>query len=76
MKNYNREFDSAQLERLKTIPPARQNLFRQAYTGRSRKAAIKAFCIECMGFSYESAKDCRTTTCPLYAVHRREFNEK
>ncbi len=35
--------------------------------GSSRKAAIRSFCIECMGLSSNDVKECTDTQCRLYA---------
>jgi hypothetical protein len=39
----------------------------------SRAAAIKAFCIECNGYSQPLAATCETRTCPLWAWNRDIF---
>ncbi len=36
-------------------------------------AAIKLFCIECMGYSEGEPKRCAATSCPLYALNRWIF---
>jgi len=52
--------------------PTKQNgawhrYFKKAWARRSRQAAIRAFCIECVGFnSYEDVKDCTCPECSLY----------
>jgi len=30
------------------------------------RSAIRAFCLECMGWSPEEVKNCTSTTCPLF----------
>ncbi|KKK53004.1 hypothetical protein LCGC14_3099140, partial [marine sediment metagenome] len=36
-------------QRLSQIPARQRAIFRRAWKGRSRKAAIRAFCLECVG---------------------------
>ena len=49
-------------------------LYMRAYAGKSRKNAIKAFCMECLGYSSKDVRTCTAPTCPLYEVRpfRRE----
>lgn len=39
----------------------------------SRASAIRAFCVECNGYSPQMAATCETRTCPLWAFNRRIF---
>lgn len=48
------------------IPPLFQKLYRRAKTGRSQRAAIRSFCLECVGYVLEEVKLCTDTGCPLY----------
>ncbi len=48
------------------IPPAHRGRYRRASTGRSRKAAIRAFCLECVGWSSKEVKLCTSPGCPLF----------
>jgi len=48
------------------IPPMFQKLYRRAKTGRSQQAAIRSFCVECVGYVLEEVKLCTDTGCPLY----------
>ncbi len=48
------------------IPPAYRGLYRRAITGRSRKSAVRAFCLECVGWSPKEVRLCVTKGCPLY----------
>lgn len=41
-------------------------LFARAASGKSRAAAIKAFCIECVGFKRADVTNCTAQQCPLY----------
>jgi len=46
--------------------PRYLNTFRRAYAGKSLRAAVNAFCIECMGFEYAAIRDCTAPACPLF----------
>jgi len=48
------------------IPPAHRDRYRRAISGRSRKAAVRAFCLECVGWSAKEVRLCVTKGCPLY----------
>lgn len=48
------------------IPPAYRGHYRRAMTGKSRKAAIRAFCLECVGWNASGVRKCTGTKCPLY----------
>ena len=37
-----------------------------AMRGKSRKAAIDAFCLMCVGFERESVRGCTAPDCPLF----------
>lgn len=50
----------------KTIPRNRRKLYEEAMAGRSRKNAIKFFCLECCGFEYSEVKQCTAKDCVLY----------
>ena len=55
-------------ERLAGIPPRFRGAYRLAMTGRSMRAAISAFCRECVGWEGipESVRGCTAHACPLY----------
>jgi hypothetical protein len=48
------------------IPPMFQGTYNKAMTGKSRGAAIKAFCQECIGYVMKEVTLCTDTGCPLY----------
>ena len=52
--------------RLKDMPMSCRNNYKMAISGRSRKAAVKAFCLECMGWERTEVHNCNTITCPLH----------
>jgi hypothetical protein len=55
-----------QRAKLSGVPAIYRNTFTLAYEGRSRSAAIKAFCLDCVGFERKSIRECTSHACPLY----------
>ena len=53
-------------KRLDDIPINYKNTYKKAMTGRYRAAAVKAFCLECMGWQREEVRKCNSVACPLY----------
>ena len=58
--------DAKQEKRIATAPVSAQGILRRAFTGRSRKTAIKAMCLECVGFDRSAITGCTATACPLW----------
>lgn len=61
--------------------PTMLSLFMRVKTlAQTRNQAIKAFCLECMGYSRPDVRDCGTKSCPLWkfrpfqAKKRKETN--
>ena len=59
--------------KLKDMPKSMRNLFRQAWATRSRKSAIRAFCLECMGHQASEVPFCTSTSCPLWEYRRKHI---
>jgi hypothetical protein len=55
-------------QRLKDIPKIYRRIYEQAVKGKSRKAAIHAFCLECVYWQKEEVRKCSDLACPLYAL--------
>jgi len=53
-------------KRLDDIPIMYKNHYRKAISGKNRPAAIKAFCLECMGWKRTEVHQCDSVACPLY----------
>lgn len=53
-------------KRLADCPGKYRELYRRAWSGNSRKAAIRAHCLECAGWSYCEVQLCTARACPLY----------
>jgi len=52
--------------KLASIPQRQRGIFLRAWSGKSRKAAMRAFCLECMGFEAAEVGRCTAPACPLY----------
>lgn len=50
----------------RVIPKRYQKLYDRAMKGKSRKAAMKSFCIECMGYDHEEVLNCVDEGCPMF----------
>jgi hypothetical protein len=55
-------------KRIEEIPKPYRRNYKKAVNGSSRKAAVKAFCLECSLWQENEITDCKAVTCPLYAV--------
>ena len=53
-------------ERLKQIPKLYRGIYDKAVSGKSRKAAMHAFCLECCGWVIKEVFLCTSPQCPLY----------
>ena len=58
-------------EYLLNIPKRYHRYYRLARTGRSRAAATRCFCLECMGWSSSEVRKCTAPGCPLYPYRLR-----
>lgn len=57
-----------QQRRLNAVPESAKGGFVRAITGlASPRGAIKAMCLECMGYLRPAVRDCTAMACPLYA---------
>lgn len=54
--------------RLREIPKIYRQIYKEAVEGQSRKAAIHAFCLECVGWQKEEVRLCTSLACPLYGL--------
>ncbi len=53
-------------KRLEDCPRKFRDLYRRAWSGNSRKAAVRAHCLECVGWSAKEVALCTAPACPLY----------
>ena len=50
----------------KEFNPSSRKVYLRAMEGRSRKDAMTAMCIECMGYNPNEVKECTSPCCALY----------
>ena len=50
----------------RSVPKLYEGLYKKAMAGSSRKAAMHAFCAECVGWIAKEIKLCTDKGCPLY----------
>ena len=50
----------------KAIPKVYRANYDKAMQGNSLRAALKAFCLECMDWQKQEVKLCTSISCPLY----------
>lgn len=58
------------IEEERQYPPRARGIYRRAMSGLSRKAAMDAFCIGCMGYNPHLVADCTAPQCALYPYRR------
>lgn len=64
-------YEARKVKRLEVIgrdAPSKRKLFEKVFRGEaSPRQAIKAFCLECIGFEIDEIRRCSAPTCPLRA---------
>lgn len=53
------------MERIE-VPERCRSLYNRAMGGKSRQAAIRAFCLMCVGWVAPEVRRCTAPNCPLY----------
>jgi hypothetical protein len=53
-------------EKVQTIPGRYRGNYEAGISGESRKAAVRSFCLECMGWSSPDVRACTALACPLF----------
>jgi hypothetical protein len=48
------------------VPAKYRAIYARAMTGKSRKAACRAFCLQCVAWSEAEVRRCTAPDCPLY----------
>ena len=61
----------ARTRKLQDVPKRFHQLYRQAWGGKWRKSAIRAFCVECVCYESREVIRCTSPTCPLYEFRLR-----
>lgn len=51
---------------LDEVPTSYRATFARAYAGNSRNAAIRGFCLRCVGYLRNEVRDCSARGCPLW----------
>lgn len=57
---------AAKLRDVAKSAPRYKGIFKRAFDGNSLRAAISAFCCECMGYAASEVESCTSLACPLY----------
>ena len=52
------------------IPEHYQDMYERGRSG-SRKAAIRCFCLQCVGWKPSEVRECTATDCPLYTFREK-----
>ena len=58
--------DDKRRRKLADMPNKYRGLYRMAWKRKSRKKAIRAFCLECVGYMPSEVRLCTSPDCPLY----------
>lgn len=51
---------------IENAPSSARNTLHKAYTGNSRAAGVKAFCLRCVGYVRADVRGCTALACPLH----------
>jgi hypothetical protein len=65
--------DTAVGAKLEQMPETHRRTYVRAMSGRSLRAAVNAFCAECVGWNRREIARCTALACPLYSY--RPFKE-
>jgi hypothetical protein len=53
-------------KRFDEMPPRYRKIYLRAVRGKSVRAAVRAFCLECFGWERGEIAGCTSPACPLY----------
>ena len=59
-------------EKINMMPINYRSNYEKAITGKSRTAAVKAFCLECVCWQRNEVKNCTSVACPLFPYRAYE----
>ena len=59
-------YGDSRKRRLADCPAKFRNLYRRAWSGKSRQAAIRIHCLECCGWQAREVAKCSAPACALY----------
>jgi len=51
---------------LEEAPTSCRGILERAYSGKSKAAGIKAFCLRCVGYARNDVRDCTSRGCALW----------
>jgi len=57
-----------QAHRLASVGVKYRGVFKSAYSGRSLRACVNAFCLDCIGLDPDEIRCCSASACPLWSV--------
>jgi hypothetical protein len=60
---------------LKDMPPIYRGSYRKAIQGKSLRAAVNSFCLECCGWQRNEVRDCSSLACPVYKLRPYQRTE-
>ncbi len=70
----NKETQNKPALRASDIPERYQPQYRKAMAGKSLRAAVNAFCLECVTWDHREVGLCTSSQCPLYPY--RPYKQK
>lgn len=62
-------------ERRAQMPRSYRATYDKAIKGKSLRAAINSFCLECVCWQIEEIRNCTDLACPLYAVRPYQLSQ-
>ena len=66
IKRYDSIYDDKIVARISEIPILYKGHYKRAMAGKSLRAGITAFCLECVHWDRKEITNCTSTICPLY----------
>jgi len=66
MSEFEKERERQIAERLREMPKSQRANYLKAQEGKSRCAAMKAKCLDCMGYKIEEVRQCTDLACSHY----------
>ena len=69
-RHFTEQREEMVVRKARRIPQRYRAIYRAGTSGKSRKKAIRSFCLECCGWNSAEVRICTALDCPLY--HYRE----
>lgn len=60
------KIEAARERRLQWFKPSNRGIVQRAWSGKSRRAGVQAFCLECVGEDKDAIRHCTALACPLW----------